>query len=1072
MKQSEAQILAEYEARYEQLTPAYRKKLIAILERDSDQSKLSGLQLLALKAFAGSPKQKMLSTLGQPYYKKNGTASMKQYKTHLAKYPKTKYDVGEPIHKMRMSDQSITTNFNDVDCSICLDKITRIKGADLERNRWIYGTVSMKNPTHSEQYNRSVATDFYNDFLTKKKIKSSEVLDVFVNNDVPYITLMTGKTFTLHKGRWIDADKMLMKNPSAKYEVGDKVIYGTTQASIIDKRQTPSGVWEYRIKSINPYAAIVWTRATSLRDMETPMKNNPKKEAYAIIDANQHVIITSNNYDNLVERADRHNEDAGFVEWFVVDNDEWLAQNPKQAGNPRYAHRDKYYLARVVAILKGSTPDVYSKHSTEALEDMIREYLPKAHQLTKDLIKRDYKSIYNYYMSKRNPKTIGAAWQVQKYAGLRVYMLISDSGKLLAVIEPVSGRRFMVVPQEGDNETFNTLPQAKKYAESFIMRERENPKRSTQAVEREFYLRAMEQAKGSPLTVAEKKAARKRFSEKGFTIYDDISAEYLSDQGRQYRNPRAMKPANEYAHIMTELSKHIPYGERWINLARRAARLGGQIGLTAEEVADAISKTTKQTHRHNMRGIAEKYANPLSPELREAIDREKELVNADVEKLNQIDGAISNPRGKVAQTYKGFKIIKLYKPSRGYDYFIYINRDLVVSKETADAIGEGWYADTLADAKDGINGLLLQGKYARNPRGGSRPIRDKYAAANPRGGEVDEDAARELLLYIQNDSRLMRGQGLPIYKNLITKQARGVYNHTLAIKLAMYLMDAGAKSYVLESSDGDKWNDIFNKATREAAAREFIADFESDAANGEYNHMLPKKYQNPRNPSHIITDKRGYKVKISRDKDGYAAKWTYSDEKHARKLLFNTETEAINWAYNRFAPMYVYVQGYRGARNPSEYNLDKLDSLSAMFQGEITGEAIQTLGSNLTPNTTARIGSLSLIKVRNGSDHYEINFGKDAWLSMDARKNLVINGKGAKIKNAHKSSNGNLTLLGDIEQINYITAKRHIENGETVEYYHKLGEVDGAKPQLFLDSDGFPLILNGNYDIGVNGIEN
>lgn len=90
-------------------------------------------------------------------------------------------------------------------------------------------------------------------------------------------------------------------------------------------------------------------------------------------------------------------------------------------------------------------------------------------------------------------------------------------------------------------------------------------------------------------------------------------------------------------------------------------------------------------------------------------------------------------------------------------------------------------------------------------------------------GRVDYAAARELLLYIENDGDLYRQQYLPIDANLKRKIKRGVFDKALAVKLFMYLADNGAKKYVREFGDGRSvpsfargWNvdSIFNKKTR------------------------------------------------------------------------------------------------------------------------------------------------------------------------------------------------------------------------------------------------------------------
>lgn len=346
-------------------------------------------------------------------------------------------------------------------------------------------------------------------------------------------------------------------------------------------------------------------------------------------------------------------------------------------------------------------------------------------------------------------------------------------------------------------------------------------------------------------------------------------------------------------------------------------------------------------------------------------------------------------------------------------------------------------------------------------------------ASNPRG-VADSDAARELYLYVDNDADLHKRMIEGIRKNLVTKMARGTYDAQRAVKAFMYPMDAGAQKYAREF--GGTWHEMFSKPTRQLAAAEMAREFEYAAKDGDFDYLLPKKYQqkNPRTVKNALVreyKRRGFAyIQIRKGVSGsgepmYTVQYALSTRPNYGYVeSFKTLAEAQNWVKHA-------LQSKKRA-NPELFNIDKLDQLSAMFQGEITGGSIETVGSDLTPPVLSRIGQLSMMKIRNGKDVYEVTFSGDAWLSMDARKNLHVNGKQARIKNVHKPKKGQLQLVGELEQINYITAKRHIENGNTVEYWHPLGEVDSVKPQVFIDSDGFPLILNGNYDIGVNGIEN
>ena len=130
--------------------------------------------------------------------------------------------------------------------------------------------------------------------------------------------------------------------------------------------------------------------------------------------------------------------------------------------------------------------------------------------------------------------------------------------------------------------------------------------------------------------------------------------------------------------------------------------------------------------------------------------------------------------------------------------------------------------DTLKDAKAFVDSWT---KHAKNP-----------------GGPLDTHAAKELELFVENDADLYRQQYSPINKNLITKMARGVYNHAGAVKLFGYLMESGAKKYAKEYSEGKDWHQIFSPATRKHVAELFADHFETEAKLGNYNNLLPKKY--------------------------------------------------------------------------------------------------------------------------------------------------------------------------------------------------------------------------------------
>jgi hypothetical protein len=109
---------------------------------------------------------------------------------------------------------------------------------------------------------------------------------------------------------------------------------------------------------------------------------------------------------------------------------------------------------------------------------------------------------------------------------------------------------------------------------------------------------------------------------------------------------------------------------------------------------------------------------------------------------------------------------------------------------------------------------------------------------------MNDQAATELKLYVDNDADLYRRHHLPIAKNLATKKARGTYKHALAVKLIGYFVEAGAKKYAKEfGSPGQSWHQLFPASTRKVVAEALTKDFEDEYALGGFDRLLPKKYQ-------------------------------------------------------------------------------------------------------------------------------------------------------------------------------------------------------------------------------------
>ncbi len=102
----------------------------------------------------------------------------------------------------------------------------------------------------------------------------------------------------------------------------------------------------------------------------------------------------------------------------------------------------------------------------------------------------------------------------------------------------------------------------------------------------------------------------------------------------------------------------------------------------------------------------------------------------------------------------------------------------------------------------------------------------------------------ELYLFIVNHAQLYRQRLQPIYKNAITKMARDQYDSRKAVKLFMYAVDDGAKLYSKEFSTGNDARAMFPKDVREYVAMRLRDEFEVEAAEGNHDELLPKKYRN------------------------------------------------------------------------------------------------------------------------------------------------------------------------------------------------------------------------------------
>jgi len=171
--------------------------------------------------------------------------------------------------------------------------------------------------------------------------------------------------------------------------------------------------------------------------------------------------------------------------------------------------------------------------------------------------------------------------------------------------------------------------------------------------------------------------------------------------------------------------------------------------------------------------------------------------------------------------------------------------------------------------------------------------------------------ATELKLFIDNDATLYRQQHVPILKNLATKKARSNYRHDLAVKAFGYLAESGAKKYAKEF--GGTWHQMFDVPTRKRVAEELTRDFEGEYALGNYDHLLPKKYQKPEKTStqHHARKKvswkvpEGIEVAFSPTNQAYFALWPAKSRRQDQQVLKVADAnEMHSWLRDTYGDAY------------------------------------------------------------------------------------------------------------------------------------------------------------------------
>jgi hypothetical protein len=90
---------------------------------------------------------------------------------------------------------------------------------------------------------------------------------------------------------------------------------------------------------------------------------------------------------------------------------------------------------------------------------------------------------------------------------------------------------------------------------------------------------------------------------------------------------------------------------------------------------------------------------------------------------------------------------------------------------------------------------------------------------------VDETAARELQLYIENDGNIYRQRIKPIIRNLASKMKKGSFDEKLAVKAFLYAVEDGQKAYNKEFGSGSM---NLNRDSKTATAEKLLEKYREE----------------------------------------------------------------------------------------------------------------------------------------------------------------------------------------------------------------------------------------------------
>jgi hypothetical protein len=161
----------------------------------------------------------------------------------------------------------------------------------------------------------------------------------------------------------------------------------------------------------------------------------------------------------------------------------------------------------------------------------------------------------------------------------------------------------------------------------------------------------------------------------------------------------------------------------------------------------------------------------------------------------------------------------------------------------------------------------------------------------------------------------------------------------------------------------------------------------------------------------------------------------------------------------------------RTKRNPRQRNkngtVSKLRATHQLFTGRARTKTTEMHAPTGTPKRLVKLGRVIKLQTRTVTiKPSHRNPASTVWLCADTKGKLHLCSTNPRLIDGPKRD------FGQVVEIEYATAKPHLDYPQTTRFFHKMGEEGGRKPSLIADGQGGLKLVGGDYRITREGLEN